>query len=92
MQSQPVYECAASVDFSLAGDRAVLYERDSRSAIVLNPTGTRLWQTLEQPQSALQLREALRALYPTLVEEQAARDVEAFLRDLSSKDLVQLRL
>ena len=89
MQSQTVYERAASVDSSLAGDRVVLYERESRSAIVLNPTGTRLWQTLENPQSALQLREALRTLYPTLAEDQAARDIEAFLRDLSDKGLIQ---
>ncbi|BCM90438.1 hypothetical protein IAD21_02291 [Abditibacteriota bacterium] len=91
MSSQPVYERAESVDSSLAGDRVVLYERQSRSAIVLNPTGTHLWQTLSLPQTALQLRDALCALYPTLDAEQASRDVETFLNDLSAKQLVQVR-
>ncbi len=91
MPSQSVYERAASVDSSLAGDRVVLYERQSRSAIVLNPTGTHLWQTLTQPQTAEQLSTALRALYPTLNSGQAMRDVETFLNDLSAKQLVQVR-
>ena len=91
MSFLPVYERAASVDSSLAGDRAVLYERESRSAIVLNPSGTHLWQSLRTPQNALELRASLRALYPALDEDVAARDVEAFLRELGDKGLVQPR-
>ncbi|RYX84600.1 PqqD family protein [bacterium] len=91
MSSQSVYERNASVDSSLAGDRVVLYERQSRSAIVLNPTGTHLWQTLSQPQTAQQLSEALCVLYPTLDSGQAKHDVETFLSDLSAKQLVQVR-
>lgn len=91
MSSQSVYERTASVDSSLAGDRVVLYERQSRSAIVLNPTGTHLWQTLSQPQTVSQLRDSLCSLYPTLDAGQAMRDVETFLNDLSDKKLVQIR-
>ncbi len=91
MPSEAVYERATTVDSSLAGDRVVLYERQSRSAIVLNPTGTHLWQTLTAPQTAVQLRDSLIALYPGLEEERATRDVEAFLTDLGAKHLIHTR-
>lgn len=91
MPSEALYQRATSVDSSLAGDRVVLYERESRSAIVLNPTGTHLWQTLAVPQTAAQLRDSLRALYPGLEAERAARDVETFLSDLRDKSLIQTR-
>lgn len=91
MSSEALYQRATSVDSSLAGDRVVLYERESRSAIVLNPTGTHLWQTLAVPCTAAQLRDSLRVLYPGLDSERATRDVETFLDDLRDKSLLIVR-
>lgn len=70
------------------GDRVVLYHRVSRTALVLNPTGTRMWQLLEQPQTADALARDLQDAYRSLTEDQASRDVEAFLKDLSQHAMV----
>jgi len=73
---------------SLVGDRVVLYHRVSRTALVLNPTGTRMWRLLEHPCTADVLVRDLCSAHRTLTAEQATRDVEAFLTDLSQHAMV----
>jgi hypothetical protein len=78
-----LYARSADVDASTVGDRVILYNRTSRSALVLNPTGTEIWERLTGPASLADLTAALRARYPALAPEDARRDVLAFVEELT---------
>jgi hypothetical protein len=67
----------------------VLYHRTSRKAVVLNPTGSFIWQLLATPQTLGALAERLQARFPELAEEQARGDVEVFLHELLQHGLVR---
>jgi hypothetical protein len=78
-----VYARSGHVEASTVGDRVVLYHRTSRSALVLNPTGSHLWERLATPAALPDLTAALREKYPALSGEHARRDVAAFLDELT---------
>jgi hypothetical protein len=75
------------VDISRVGTRAVLYHRDSRKALVLNPSASWLWEQLASTRSRDQLADALRERY-SLSSDQAARDIDQFLSDLRQHDAI----
>jgi hypothetical protein len=75
------YMRSPRVDVSRVGERAVLYHRDSRTALVLNPSGSWLWDQLATARSRDQLAAALRGRY-NLSSDQAERDTDQFLSDL----------
>ena len=77
------YGRSEQVEVSSVGDRVVLYHRTSRSALVLNPAGSRLWERLASPASPQELTAALRERFPALTREDAFRDVSAFLDELT---------
>jgi len=79
----PSYARCEAVEASTVGDRVVLYHRTSRSALVLNPTGSRLWERLASPASPQDLTAALRERFPDLSRDDALRDVFAFLEELT---------
>jgi hypothetical protein len=84
--SQPVeprHARSDQVEASEVGDRIVLYHRVSRAALVLNPTGSRLWERLASPATTEDLTAALRERFPALAPEHALLDVTAFLDDLT---------
>jgi hypothetical protein len=83
-----VYARSEQVEGSTVGDRVVLYHRTSRSALVLNPTGSRLWERLASPASPQDLTAALRERFPTLSQEDALRDVGAFLAELTRHEAI----
>jgi hypothetical protein len=70
------------------GERAVLYHRQSGKAVVLNPTGSWLWQLLTTSPTPQVLAEQLRAKCPGLTEAQAVSDVSTFLEALFQHDMV----
>ncbi len=69
-------------DFTLAGDRAVIYHKKSSSAITLNEAGTVIWLMLEGGRTRGELEAGLRERWPQLPLEVAARDVETFVGEL----------
>lgn len=75
------------IDVSRVGQRAVLYHRDTREALVLNPTGSWLWDHLEPSSTIDQLALALQQQYG-LLPDQAAHDVNQFLDDLRRHDAI----
>jgi hypothetical protein len=79
----PAYARSEQVEVSTVGDRVVLYHRTSRSALVLNPTGSRLWERLATPARPEDLTAALRERFPALTPEAAVRDVSSFLDELT---------
>ena len=79
----PAYARSEQVEGSTVGDRVVLYHRTSRSALVLNPAGSRLWERLATPATPQDLAAALRERFPTLTREDALQDVSTFLDELT---------
>ena len=77
-----LYARSPDASASTVGDRVVLYHRTSRAALVLNPTGSVIWEQLSVPQTSDALAASLRARFPTLTVEQSQHDVDAFLADL----------
>ena len=77
------YARCAEVEASMVGDRVVLYHRTSRSALILNPTGSRLWEQLATPASPQDLIADLQERFPDLSRDDALRDVSAFLEELT---------
>lgn len=82
------YLRAPDVDGAVVGERAVLYHRQSGTAVVLNPTGSWLWELLIAFPTPQALAEQLRAKCPALTGEQAARDVSTFLKALCQHGMV----
>jgi hypothetical protein len=78
-----VYTRSAHAVASSVGDRVVLYHRTSKTAIVLNPTGSWLWEQLSQPRTPGQLAEKLLERFPTVQPDEAAGDVARFLGELT---------
>lgn len=76
---------------------AVWREIDGRAAVIsldggrirtLNPVGAFVWSLLDgRPVAAL--REALAERYPDVAADELARDLDAFLDDLSRRGLVR---
>lgn len=81
------YMRSRRIDVSGVGRRAVLYHRDSREALVLNPTASWLWEQLASRRTADELAAALQQQYG-LSPDQASHDVDQFLADLRSHDAI----
>ena len=82
------YSRSPDASASTVGDRVVLYHRTSRAALVLNPTGSWMWQHLTNPKTADALANELRGRFPSLSDDDARRDVETFLADLAHHAMV----
>lgn len=77
------YARSDQVEASTVGDRVVLYHRTSRTALVLNVTGSQLWERLAGPASIEDLTSILRERFPGLAPVDALRDVSSFLDELT---------
>ena len=86
--NEATYRRNAQTDTSTVGERVIVFERASKSAIVLNPTGAQIWQRLETPQTAAQLLQPLQAQFPDIEAAQLQRDIEAYLNELIEQKLV----
>ncbi len=82
------YRWSSLVDPSTVGDRVVLYHRQSKKALVLNPTGARLWSRLDTPRTESELAESLATHFPSLSVEQARTDTAAFVASLVVEGLL----
>ena len=83
-----LYTRSPDASASTVGDRVVLYHRVSRAALVLNPTGSTIWEQLVAPSSVTALADHLRARFPSLSPEDAERDVQTFLAELLQHAMV----
>ena len=82
------YRRSARVDETRVGDRVVLYHRDVRSGIVLNPTGSLVWDSLESPRSADELVDQLSARFPNADRNRIAQDVSGYVESLLAHSLI----
>lgn len=83
------YRRNAQTDTSVVGERIIVFERASKCAIVLNPTGADIWNSLETPRSVAQLKSGLQARFPGVEAAQLERDVEAYLQELLGQNLIE---
>jgi hypothetical protein len=87
-QAPTIYRVSPDVETSHAGGRAVLFNRATGAATILNPTGSVLWASLSEPRTAAELAVALGKCYPDLEPALASRDTEAFLAQLLKSGLI----
>ena len=83
------YRRCADVDESQVGERMVLYHAGRERAVILNPSGTRVWSMLEQPRSVADLAAGLREAYPEVDASQAEADVKDYLAELQNEGVVE---
>ena len=76
------------VDETRVGDRVVLYHRDTGSGVVLNPAGSRIWDSLTVPASADDLAERLAREHRAVPREQIAADVATYVNSLKEQKLI----
>lgn len=79
------------VDETRVGDRVVLYHRDTGSGVVLNPAGSRIWESLETPASANDLVERLAMLHLAIPRDRIAEDVASYVNSLKEQRLIDER-
>lgn len=84
------YSHSAHADSTMAGDRAAIFHRATRVAITLNTTGTILWNSMTTPRSRDELVQELAGRFPSISEEQLSQDVDGFIDQLTSHDLLQV--
>lgn len=82
------YRRNTETDTSTVGERVIVFERASKSAIVLNPTGAFIWNRLATPQSSAQLNNALHNQFPDVEAAQLQSDVETYLQELLDQKLI----
>jgi len=84
----------AVVSRRVAGETLIVPVRgkvgDLASIYSFNQTGSLIWQALESPKTASELARLVEQEY-AVSREQAEQDVNQFLRDMQSVDLVQVR-
>lgn len=76
------------VDETRVGDRVVLYHRDTGSGVVLNPTGSLIWDALVSPCSAADLAQDLATRYPGMAAERIETDVNTYVESLRENGLI----
>ena len=59
--------------------------------MVINPTGSWIWEWLETPQSEAELAGTLRARVPALSETQAQQDVAVFVAEMLDSRMLESR-
>lgn len=81
-------QLASGVQLSRTGDRCVLFNSNTGTAIVLNPTGTILAELLENPQIGESLANELEQRFTGIDNAQASADVSAFLTQLQEHKML----
>jgi hypothetical protein len=82
------YRQSEQAQSSTVGDRVVLYHRETQKALVLNPSGSRLWKELSSPRTEAELAAELCRAYPGLSASTAAQDVSRYLEQLTEHSLL----
>lgn len=83
-----LFKASEEVETSQAGGRAVLYNRETGGATILNPTGSLLWSRLTEWRTADQLATHLVEAHPGLEPAVGLRDTDAFLAQMIKAGLV----
>lgn len=91
--SPPLISLNPQVIGSKAGDRYVITLSDGKESVILNRVGSLLWEYLARsPESSSEksLVGFLCESFPGLSQEEATRDVDAFLQKLAAHQFLSL--
>ena len=72
----------------LSGERVVVFHKSTKNSIVLNPTGSWLWDQLEQPRSRTWLLDQMAQRHPYVEAERLENDLDAYLQELTTNELI----
>lgn len=72
-----------------SGERVVLFHKGTKNSIVLNPTGTWIWEQLATPRSRDWLVAQMAERHPDVEKERLAGDIDSYLQELSQNELIQ---
>jgi hypothetical protein len=72
------------------GDDTVILDLKAGLYFSLNNVGAMIWQFIQQPKSVKEIREAVLQTFD-VEEEVADRDLLALLRELATRNLVEIR-
>ncbi len=84
-----VFRRSPAVEATHVGDRVVLYNKESGNAIVLNPTATILWESLESDADVQQLTTELSTRFTDIDRDTIVEDVRVCLEELTTERLIQ---
>ncbi len=82
------YRRSDQVDETRVGDRIVLYHRDSGNGVVLNPSGSVVWDELRSPKTIDDLIERLSARHPAVERQRVSSDVLGYVDSLRQQNLL----
>ena len=82
------YKRSADVDETRVGERVVLYHRGSGNGVVLNPTGSLVWNALASPLTADEVVDSLARKHGSVERGRLSRDVSTYLDSLRAQNLV----
>jgi hypothetical protein len=82
------YRRSADVDETRVGERVVLYHRGSGNGVVLNPTGSLVWNALASPLTANEVVDTLARRYASVERDRLSRDVNAYIDSLRAQSLI----
>ncbi len=85
------FERHPKVDALPSGERVVLYHCESRTALVLNPTASLLWNALDGAATPESLAGALQQKFPSVAPDQARADAQKLLDDLQERGFLVRR-
>lgn len=83
-----LYRRSEQVDETRVGDRVVLYHRESGNGVVLNPSGSMVWDELRSPRSVDDIINTLAARHPSVEKERVTRDVVGYVDSLREQNLL----
>jgi len=86
---QKVLRRSERVDETRIGDRVVLYQRDTGTGVVLNPSGSRIWDSLSTPSTRSDLVERLANEHGSVPRERIVSDVDTYVAALQQQRLVE---
>lgn len=66
----------------------VVYHQESKDSIVLNPTGTLIWRSLEEAKTKTEIIDEMKAAYSEVSEADLERDLELYLQELLANKLI----
>ena len=84
------YSRSTAVEAAPMQQETILFNSQTNSFCVLNPSAAVIWNGLEAPQDAVALASRVCQAFDGITEEQARRDVEHALKEFVSLSLIHV--
>lgn len=71
-----------------SGERVVVFHQTTKNSIVLNPTGSWLWEQLDEPRSRDWLLDQMVERHQDVERETLEKDLDVYLKELTANELI----